>query len=127
VDQTSDGGYITVSKTVDVNNYNQILRIKTNSMGIKVWENKFGGLSNDDIPHEVHQTSDNGYIIAGYTDSYGAGLDDVWLIKTFADGNIQWERKFGGDNEDQSYSVQIATEGDVVAGMTRSNGAPTGK
>lgn len=114
VDQTSDGGYITVAKAEDVNNYDQILLVKTDSMGIKVWENKFGGLSNDDIPHEVHQTSDGGYILVGGTYSKGAGAMDVWLIKTDSLGNWVWDSTFGDTGWDEGYSVWQTTDGNLI-------------
>ena len=59
------------------------------------WQRAFGG-SYEDEGYSVQQTSDGGYIIAGSTISYGAGYDDVYLIKTDLSGNNQWQKAFGG-------------------------------
>ncbi|MEO0019638.1 MAG: PKD domain-containing protein [candidate division WOR-3 bacterium] len=118
VQQTSDGGYIIAGGT----EYDVYL-IKTDANGNLLWERTFGG-ENDDWGCSVQQTSDGGYIIAGFTMSFGAGDWDVYLIKTDGNGNLLWERTFGGENDDRGYSVQqTSDEGYIIAGYTWSFGA----
>jgi hypothetical protein len=88
-----------------------------------VWDKTFGGTSSDD-GESVRQTSDGGYVIAGFTESYGAGGEDVWLIKTDSDGNKVWDKTFGGASDDAGWSVQQTSDsGYVIAGSTSSYGA----
>ncbi|NQT31163.1 MAG: Ig-like domain-containing protein, partial [Deltaproteobacteria bacterium] len=91
--------------------------------GGEQWNQTFGGLS-DDYGRSVAQSSDGGYIIAGYTWSYGAGSEDVWLIKTDADGNKEWDKTFGGSSIDGSDSVAETSDGGyIIAGETLSYGS----
>jgi hypothetical protein len=70
------------------------------------------------------QSTDGGYVIAGYTDSYGVGGYDVFLIKTDTSGDTLWTRTFGGSNGDFGYSVQQTSDGGyVITGLTESYGA----
>lgn len=124
VRQTSDGGYVIAGYTKSYGAGGEdVWLIKTDSSGDKVWDKTFGG-TGDDWGASVRPTSDGGYVVAGYTTSYGAGGEDLWLIKTDASGNKTWDKTFGGTSDDQGYSVQQTTDGGyVVAGTTMSYGA----
>jgi hypothetical protein len=88
-----------------------------------LWTKTYGGNSGD-YGNSVQQTTDGGFIIAGYTYSYGAGYSDVYLIKTDGLGNQQWYRTFGRQWDDYGYSVQQTTDGGfIIAGRTSSYGA----
>ncbi len=87
------------------------------------FEKTFGGDS-DDGASCVQQTKDEGYIIVGYTESKGAGKDDIYLIKTDAMRNKEWEKTFGGIKWDIGTSVQqTKDDGYIIIGHTASKGA----
>ncbi len=93
------------------------------SAGDEQWNRTFGGTEYD-MANSVQQTSDGGYILAGETESYGAGYSDIWLIKTYPDGTEQWNRTFGGIYYDAANSVQQTSDGGyILAGGTWSYGA----
>jgi predicted secreted protein len=127
VRQTSDGGYVVVGYTSSYGaGGDDVWLIKTDSNGDEAWDRTFGETS-DDMGVSFQQTSDGGYVIAGYTSSYGAGGDDVWVIKTDSDGNEAWDKTFGGTSDDNGVSVQQTSDGGyVIAGYTSSYGAGAG-
>ncbi|MFH1862466.1 MAG: hypothetical protein ABH878_06590, partial [bacterium] len=115
VQQTSDGGYIIVGDA-SMAGYYEVYLIKTNAFGYQVWSQLFGE-DGIDCGYSVQQTADGGYIIAGRTSSYGAGIYDVYLIKTDRSGNLTWLRTFWGSGYDYGYSVQQTTDGGyIIAG-----------
>lgn len=127
VQQIKDGGYILAGTTSSYGAGGaDAWLIKTDSRGNELWNNTFGGKS-DDSANSVQQTSDGGYILAGYTESYGAGKHDVWLVRTDAKGIELWNRTFGGTNSDEASSVQQTSDGGyILAGSTYSYGAGNG-
>ncbi len=120
VRQTSDGGYIIAAGPgMDFDVY----LIKTNASGDTLWTRSYGG-TRSDCGYSVQQTSDGGYVIAGYTLSFGAGVYDVYLIKTNASGDTLWTRTYGGTSADCGYSVQQTLDGGyIITGYTCSFGA----
>lgn len=121
---TSDGGYVIVAYTYSRGaGQSDVWLIKTDSTGDTLWTRTFGG-TNYDEAYSVAQTSDAGYIIAGQTQSFGAGAGDVWLIKTNSSGDTAWTRTYGGANADVGGAVQQTADGGyVTAGWTSSFGA----
>ena len=122
--ETSDGGYTIAGETLSYGAGNtDVWLIKTNATGTVQWNQTYGGTSLDN-GLSVVETSDGGYIVAGYTVSFGAGGADVWLIKTNATGTAQWNQTYGGPNNDVGWSVvQTGDGGYAIAGRTDSYGA----
>jgi len=119
VQQTTDGGYIIAGSL----SWDRLLfLIKTDRNGNMIWNDTFGG-SGEEEGKSVQQTVDGGYIITGYTNSFGNGYSDVWLIKTDSDGNKVWDNTFGGTSFDYGTSVQLTTDGGyIITGYTNSFG-----
>jgi len=124
VQQTTDGGYIVAGYTSSFGaGLVDAWLVKIDANGDFLWAQSYGG-ANWDYVYSVQQTSDGGYILAGYEDSFGAGSKDVWSIKTDANGDTLWTRTYGGSGDDRSYSSQQTTDGGyAIGGCTNSFGA----
>lgn len=122
--ETSDKGYIVVGETRSFGaGYYDIYLIKTDSLGDSLWAKTYGGVD-DEQGWSVQQTADNGYIVAGYTTSSGAGSKDFYLVKTDTLGNVLWTKTHGGASNEAAKSVQQTSDGGyIIAGYTTSFGA----
>jgi len=115
VQQTSDGGYIVAGSTTSFGaGKRDIFLIKTDAEGNIIWAKTYGG-TEDEFASSVQQTSDGGYIVAGFTNSFGTGESDILLIKTDANGNIIWAKTYGGMSDDEAYSIQQTSDGGFIA------------
>jgi hypothetical protein len=122
--QTSDGGYALVGDTNSSGAGDwDFWLVKTDVAGNMLWNQTYGGPGRETEPG-VCQTSDGGYAMAGYTESFGAGGQDAWLVKTDASGNMEWNQTYGGTGDDYTYSVVATSDGGyAIAGSTNSFGA----
>lgn len=124
--QTSDGGYIlcghTESNDGDVtlnNGVSDVWVVKIDTAGIIQWQKSYGG-TNGDYGSHISQTPDGGYIITAY--SYSNDVDatvnyggaDLWIIKTNTLGVIQWQKNYGGTNEDYSTCGYSTSDGGYI-------------
>ncbi|HSA14452.1 MAG TPA: hypothetical protein P5346_06875 [Spirochaetota bacterium] len=132
---TADGGFIMAGEKriysiLDEFNLTSSYRynfwiIRLDADGDKAWDKKFGG-SDYDAANSIAQCADGGFIVAGYTQSFGAEYDpgphakkDLWVIRLDADGNKEWETLYGGEfSSENAQSVrQCADGGFIVAGF----------
>jgi hypothetical protein len=122
--QTSDNGYIIIGETTSFGAGDRdVWLFKLDANGVMDWNKTFGG-SGYDRGKSGFQTSDGGYILIGYTDSYGAGNFDMWVIKTDYKGNIEWDKTYGGSDIDEGVCIQPTSDGGyILGGMTGSSGA----
>ena len=122
VKQTSDGGFIIVGRTFASFGAGgeDVFLVKTDSVGTMLWSKTFGGPLNDRA-HSIEETDDLGFIIAGETQSFGAGGLDAYLIKTDSNGTLIWSKTFGGTDADAARTVQQTVDGGyIISGYTGS-------
>ncbi len=134
IKQTNDGGFIisaqTASNDGDVSNNkssNCYWLIKSDINGNLKWSKTFCGISLERT-NNVQQTTDGGYLIVGGSqtiNSYNAGTRknvDYWVIKLQANGNLNWQKTYGGSGNDHANCIQKTNDGHyIIAGNTFSN------
>jgi len=121
--ETSDGGYIITGYT---NSYGttdySAFTVKLDSSGNFSWGKAIEQSTTDNAGHSVKQTSDGGYITAGYA-YYSLGYQDAYVYKLDSSGNFSWAKRFGGSSYDRLYSIDLTSDGGyITAGETQSYG-----
>jgi len=131
-EQTADSGYIlggwsssaiSGDKTQASRGYDDYWLVKTDSIGNKQWDKRFGGNDYDEL-YSMHQTFDHGYIFGGlsYSGNNGDksqprwGGDDFWVVKTDSQGIKQWDKRFGGTDFDELFSLSQTADGGYILG-----------
>jgi hypothetical protein len=113
VQQTSDGYYVCAGQTAPPGGYWYALLLKIDASGDKVWENSYGG-SHGDVAFSVQPTSDGGYILGGYTFSFGTlGVAMPWLVKADANGIEMWNQTWA-DIQGYAKGAQQTSDGGYV-------------
>jgi hypothetical protein len=117
--QSSDGGYAVAGWTWSFGaGGSDFYVVKLDGSGNVVWTKTIGG-SGDDYAYSIIQSSDGGYVVAGWTSSFGAGGSDFYVVKLDGSGNVVWTKTIGGSGDDYAYSIiQSSDGGYVVAGST---------
>lgn len=119
----SQNGFKIVGSTITNNNSHDVILIQISSLGNLLYTRTYGGIG-DDCGYSITEVSQGGYVIAGCTNSFGAGEYDFWLIKITQNGVELWNRTYGGPHNDVCYSIIENAFGDfVLAGYTESFGA----
>jgi len=136
--QTTDGGYIlggssssgiSVDKTETSFGFDDYWILKLNITGNIIWQKTLGG-SNLDILTDIRQTNDNGFIIAGHSQSGASalksenliGVSDCWIIKLSEDGITEWENTIGGNLVDYVYSIKQTLDNGYIMGCSSESG-----
>ena len=124
IDITNDAGYFLVGTTESFSaGSRDLYTLKTDPIGDTLWTRTYGGIEYD-YGVSGQQTSDGGYIVAGFTESFGAGGRDFYLIRTNSIGDTLWTRTYGGTQNDEAWSLDITNDGGyILAGLTHSYGA----
>ena len=124
IQQMEDGGFIIVGGTnsFGAGDYDVYL-IRTDANGDTLWTKTYGGADRE-WGYSIQQMEDGGFIVAGFTRSFGAGGSDVYLIRTDANGDALWIKTYGGVNSDWGNSIQQTKDGGfIIVGGTNSFGA----
>lgn len=122
--QTKDGGFvITGESRVQDDIWDDVFLIKTDNAGEVYWRTSFKGVDQD-IAYTVLEVDTGGYVIAGSTESFGAGNFKAWLIRTDINGSELWNKTFGERGREVVYDVIQVDDGSyVLAGLTSSYGS----
>jgi hypothetical protein len=119
IQQTTDGGFIVAGETSSFGaGSRDAWVLKLDASGNVTWQKTYGGAAGD-YTYSIQQTSDGGFVVAGGTNSFGAGSYDAWVLKLDVSGNVSWQKTYGGAIGEIANSIQQTTDGGfVVAGQT---------
>jgi hypothetical protein len=120
---TTDSNYVLVGFT---GSYGagawDVWLIKINADGDTLWTRTYGGPSYEEGAAVV-QADEGGYVIVGCTESYGAGQDDLWIVKADSSGDTLWTKAYGGVGNDWGSDIVKANDGGyIIVGTTESFG-----
>jgi hypothetical protein len=117
--QTNDGGFIITGEGgySNTGSYDVFL-LKTDESGNPIWEKTYGGI-NGDLGNSVKQTNDGGFIIVGFTGSFGVGNKNIYLIKTDVSGDTLWTKAISVTGFDEGNSVAQTNDGGYIIASTQ--------
>jgi len=126
--QIVNGSQYIIAGSIYLNGNRDVYLVKTNSIGDTLWTKVFGGNGNDEA-RSVQQTADGGFIIGGVSNSFGAGDDDAYLIKTDSVGTVLWSETYSNfftGFDDSAEEVILSSAGSTsVIGTSDEGGGDT--
>jgi hypothetical protein len=97
--------------------------IRVDNNGNHIWNHTYGGTGYE-RPYALVECQDGGFAVLGYTDSFGSGMHDMWLVKTDSSGNALWNRTYGGPEDDEGWGITECEDGGfALTGYSASFGA----
>ncbi len=119
--QTDDGGFLLTgySNSFSLGGYD-VIALKLDQSGIRMWYRVYGGSENDYCTSAAI-SPDGGYMLAGYTFSYGVA-GEGYIVKTYGDGVYRWSKTYGGAGFDNIKDIQKVSNGFIASGSTSSFG-----
>jgi len=115
LDVTSDGGFVMAGyQALSPDYHTKMWLVRTDADGDTLWTRKFGGIYYEDC-YSVEQASDGGFILAGWTSSYGVGNYDWWMVRVNADGDSLWSTTYGDVYQNQAWLMRQTSDSGFVA------------
>jgi hypothetical protein len=122
---TADGNFIVAGYKAIVDSSFQIYIAKTDSGGSLIWSKTYGG-TEDEMAWDIRETADGGFVVLGWTESFGHGRSDTYLIKTDSNGDSLWTRTYGASYDDEGRSILVKEDGGfIIAGKISDNSGNT--
>jgi hypothetical protein len=122
VRETPDGGYVTAGLTSSpVMDDRNVYLVKLNSLGGIVWEKQYGGPNYDEAHDLQVLRGDSGFVVTGYTRSFGGYGSDVYMLRTDSSGDTLFTNRYDATLDDGGYSICETTDGYVIAGHSYSS------
>lgn len=122
--ELADGGYVLAGYVnAGPAGGSDVLLVRTDANGGEEWSRTFGGTA-DEVAFAVRELADGGFVVVGYTQSFGSGGYDIYLVRTNQEGHMQWDQDYGGTGDEMAFDVIVDSGGGfVLAGETDSSGA----
>lgn len=112
---TQDSNYVFAGETTSFSASSDMWLVKTDTIGSVLWQKNYGG-GGTEATRSIDTTSDGGFIIAGHTNSFGTGGDNIYVVKTDADGNQQWHKWFGGPGNEVGWVKSLSDGSFLIYG-----------
>lgn len=121
--ESSDGGFLVAGYSHSYSSSRDMFVVKTDNDGNLIWQETYGGSDYERV-NSITETPDGGFLLAGATQSFGAGGNDVYLVKISSSGSVVWSKTYGGSEADAAYDLMLMPDdGFMIAGETASFGA----